>query len=160
MFEKSKKTWNFHIGIEESVNNLFFIFIEFQQQNQRGAQKSKIDFFCRLPVLSAQCVFGTEKYTDSGIFSNYSSDVYSQGYDWVKEGFRALTKDDIVQPYKSYEDFRKSNDGKDNGYNLYVFDIRYKKNFTNSQSIKVNFIFDDDFPIPAFVIGWMITLWC
>ena len=34
----------------------------------------------------------------------------------MKEGFRALTKDDVVQPYKSYEDFRTSNnDGKDIG---------------------------------------------
>ena len=43
----------------------------------------------------------------------------------MKEGFRALTKDDVVQPYISYEDFRTSNDGKDNGYKIYVIHIRY-----------------------------------
>ena len=51
-----------------------------------------------------------------------------------------MTKDDILQPYISEADFRRSNAAaNDIGYNLYVFDMRYKKNFTNSQPIKLEF---------------------
>ena len=84
------------------------------------------DTFCRLPVVSAQCVIGTEKYTDTGILLNYDDDDYSQGYHQIKEASRALTKDDILQSYITEEDFRTSNvRAADVGYNLYVFDIRY-----------------------------------
>ena len=101
------------------------------------------DTFCRLPVVSAQCIIGTEKYPDAGILINYVDDDYSQGYHQNKEAFKALTKDDILQPYISEADFRTSNvAANDIGYNLYVFDIRYQKNFTNSQPIKVEFKFE------------------
>ena len=45
----------------------------------------------------------------------------------MKEAFKALTKDDILQPYKSVNDIRSSDNVNDNGYNLNVFDIRYPK---------------------------------
>ena len=57
--------------------------------------------FCRLPVVSAPCIIGTEKYPDAGILLNYDDDDYSQGYHQIKEAFKALTKDDILQPYIS-----------------------------------------------------------
>ena len=58
-----------------------------------------------------------------------------------------MTKDDILQPYISEADFRRSNvAANDIGYNLYVFDIRYQRNFTNSQPIKVEFKFDGVVP--------------
>ena len=101
------------------------------------------DNFCSLPVVSAQCVTGTEKYPDACKLLNYADDDYSQGYHQYKEAFKALTKDDILQPYISEEDFRSSNAAaNDVGYNLYVFDIRYQKNYTASQPIKVEFKFD------------------
>ena len=99
--------------------------------------------FCRLPVTSAQCIIGTEKYPDAGTFLNYDDDdYYSQVYDQIQEAFGALTKDDFLQPYKSDHDFRSSNARADDvGYNLYVFDIRYQQIFTASQPIKVEFKF-------------------
>ena len=84
-----------------------------------------------------------KKNPDAGILLNYDDDDYSQGFDQTKQAFKALTKDDILQPYISEDDFRPSNvRTDDDGYNLYVFDIRSQKNFTNSQPIKVEFIFD------------------
>ena len=45
------------------------------------------------------------------------------------ETFKALSKDDILQPYMSEEDFRTSKVRvADVSYNLYVFVIRYQKN--------------------------------
>ena len=44
-------------------------------------------------------------------------------------------------------DFRSSNvRAVDVSFNLYFFDIRYQKNFTNSQPIKVEFMFDGVVP--------------
>ena len=74
---------------------------------------------------------------------NYVDDDYSQGYEQIKEVFRALSKDAILQPYISKHEVRSSNNGNAFGYNSYFFDIRYQKNFINSQSIKVDFQFDD-----------------
>ena len=88
--------------------------------------------FCRLPVTSGQCIISTEKYPDAGILLNFKYDDYSQGYAQIKPVFRASTKDDILQPYISYDDFRSSNGGNDIGYNLYVFDVRYQKKYTFS----------------------------
>ena len=67
---------------------------------------------------------------------NYNGDDYSEGYAPIKEAFRALSKDDILEPYISDNDFRSTSDGKNTEYNLYVFDIRYRKNYESSQPIK------------------------
>ena len=88
-----------------------------------------------------------KKNPDAGILLNYDDDDYSQGYNQIKEAFRALTKDDILQPYISHDDFRSSNVRVDDvGYNLYVFDVRYQQDFTASQPIKVEFKFDGVVP--------------
>ena len=56
---------------------------------------------------------------------------------------RALTKDDILQPTISLDDFRsfivKADDV---GYGLYVFHIKNQQNFTASQPFKVEFKLD------------------
>ena len=82
------------------------------------------DTFYRPLVTSAQCIIGTEKYPDGGILLNYNDDNYSQGYGQIKQAFKALTKDNLLQPYISDDDFRSSNDGNNIGYNIYAFDIR------------------------------------
>ena len=92
-----------------------------------------------MPVTSAQCIIGTEKYPDSATLLNYDDDDYSQGYGMVKEAFKALTKDNILQPYISEDDFRSDNNGNNIGYNIQVFDIRYQKNYQSGQSVKIEF---------------------
>ena len=129
------------MGSHENVNIRILIFIGFQQRDGQDSQSLINDTCCRLPVVSAQCVIGREKYPDSGILLNYDDDDddYSQGYHQIKEAFRALTKDIIVHPYLLDGDFRSSNLRADDvGFNLYVFDIRYQKYFNNSQPVKVN----------------------
>ena len=114
------------------------------------------DTFCRLPITSAQCVISTEKHPDSAIFLNYDDDDYNQGYGLIKEAFKALTKDDILEPYISDNDFRSSNDGNIIGYNLYVFDRRYQKNFESVQPMKVEFKFHG--VVPASIYGYALVL--
>ena len=125
------------------MNVPIWIIIGFQQQDRQDCQILNNDTFCRLPVVSAQGIIGTENYPDAGILLNYDDDDYSQGYHQNKETFKALTKDDILQPYISEECFRSSNAKIDVvGYILYVFDVRYQKKFTDSQPIKVEYKFD------------------
>ena len=153
----NQNLWNFELGSHENMNVPIWIIIGFQQRDRQDTQNLNIDAFCSLPVVSAQCIIGTEKYPDAGILLNYDDDDYSQGYHQIKEAYRALTKDDILQPYISEADFRRSIVAvNDIGYNLYVFDIRYQKNFTNSQPIKVEFKFDG--VVPNDINGYTLVL--
>ena len=139
----NQNRWNFELGSQGNMNVLIWIIIGFQQQDRQDSQNLNDDTFCRLPIVSAQCIIGTEKYPDTGILLNYDDDDYSQGYHQIKEAFKALTKDDILQPFISEDDFRSSNVRADDvGYNLCVFDLRYQKNLTASQPIEVEFKFD------------------
>ena len=87
----------------------------------------------------------------------YNDDDFSQGYSQIKEAFRVFTRDDILKPYISDKEFRSSNDGNNIGYNLYVFDIRYQKNFESSQPLNVEFIFDGVFSAGIHVYALVIT---
>ena len=79
----------------------------------------------------------------SSILIIYDDDDYSQGYDQSKQFFKALSKDYILQPYESDQDFRSLIVTVDDvGCILYDFDIRYQKNFTNSQPNKVELKLD------------------
>ena len=139
------------------MNVPIWIFIGFQQQDRQGSQNLNNDAFCRLPGVSAQCVIGTEKYPDASILLSFDDNDYAQGYHQIKEAFRALTKDDILQPYISEDDFRSSNVRADDvGYNLFVFDIRYQNNFKNSQPIKVEFKFGG--VVPNIINGYALVL--
>ena len=109
----------------------------FQQRDSQDSQKLNNDTFYRPPVLSDQCIIGTEKYPDSALLLNYDDDHYSQGYGRLKEAFRALTKDDVLRSHISDNEFRSSNDDDNIGYNLYVFDKRNQKNLEAAQPIKV-----------------------
>ena len=90
--------WTFELGTQEGINIPTWIFVAFQQNDRQHDQNSNNDTFVRPAVISAQVIIGTERYPDSGILLNYDDDNYSQGYGQIKEAFRALTKDDILQP--------------------------------------------------------------
>ena len=126
---KNQKRWQFHIGVEKGINIPIFIINSFQQQGRENSQNLKNDTLCRLPVTSAQCIIGTEKYPDTAIFLNCDDDDYSQGFGQIKEAFRALTKDDILKPFIAEHDFRSSNNGDNIEDNLFVFDIGYQIKF-------------------------------
>ena len=74
----NQNVWNFELGSQQNMNVPIWIIIGFQQQDRQGSQNLNNDTFCRLPVVSAQCIIGTEKYPDAGILLNYDDDDYSQ----------------------------------------------------------------------------------
>ena len=98
--------WTFELGTQEGINVPIWIFVNFQQSDRQHNQNLNNDTFYRMPITSAQIVIRTEKYPDSPILLNYDEDEFSQGYGQIKEAIRALTKDDILQPYISEDDFR------------------------------------------------------
>ena len=152
----TQNVWTFELGTQEGINIPTWIFVASQQNDRQHDQNLNNDTFVRLPVISAQVVIGTERHPDSGILLNYDDDDYSQGYGQIKEAFRASTKDDILQPYITEDDFRSSNNGNDIGYNIYAFDIRYQKNFENAQPVKVEFKFSEK--INAGIYGYALVL--
>ena len=152
----TQNLWTFELGTQEGINVPIWIFVAFQQNDRQNDQNLNNDTFYRPLVTSAQCIIGTEKYPDTSILLNYNDDDYSQGYGQIKEAFKALTKDNLLQPYISDADFRSSNDGNNIGYNIYVFDIRYQKDFQSSQPIKVEFKFDG--AVPAGIYGYALVL--
>ena len=101
--------------------------------------------------------YRTENNPDAGILLKYYDYEYFQGYSQSNESFRALTKDDILQPNISGNDFRTSNVRVDDvGYNFYVFDKRYQEKFTDSQAIKADFKFDGH--VPNDINGYALAL--
>ena len=150
--------WTFELGTQEGINIPTWVFVAFQQNDRQHDQNLNNDTFVRLPVISAQVVIGTERYPDSGILLNYDDDDdYSQGYGQIKEAFKALTKDDILQPFITEDDFRSSNEGNINSYNIYAFDIRYQKNFENAQPVKVEFKFSENIPAGIYWYALVLT---
>ena len=152
----TRNLWTFELGTQEGINVSIWIFVAFQQNDRQNNQNLNNDTFYRPLVTSAQCIIGTEKYPDSSILTNYNDDNYCQGYGQIKEAFKALTKDNILQQYISDNDFRSSNDGDNIGYNVYALDIRYQKNFESSQPINVEFKFGGI--VPAGIYGHALVL--
>ena len=101
--------------------------IGFQERDRQDSPNLNNDTFVDYLLLVLNIILELKKNPNSGILINYDDDDYTQGYSQIKEVFRALTKDDIFQPYISDDNFRTSNVRADDvGYNLYVFDKRYQ----------------------------------
>ena len=149
--------WTFELRTQEGIYVPIWVFVVFQQLDRQNDQNINNDTFVRLPVISAQVVIGTRRYPDTAILLNYNDDDYIQGYGQIKEASKALTKDDILQPYISEDDFRSSNDGDTIGNNIHAFDIRYQKNFESGQSVEVEFKFDGVVPGGIYGYGLVLT---
>ena len=145
------------MGSPESMNVPIWFIIGFQQRDRQNSQNLNNDSFCRLPVTSVQCITWAKSYPDAGILINYNDDDLGHGYAQIKEVFRALTKDDILQPHISKDVFRSSNAGVvELGCTFFLLDIRYQQNFTASEPVKVEFKFDG--VVPNDVNGYALTL--
>ena len=114
----SQSFWTFKLGVQEGINIPVWVHVVFQQSHRQRNQNLNNDTLYRLPVTSDQVVIGTEKYPDSAILLNYDDDQYSQANGQIKEAFRTLTIDNSVQPYKTEDVFRLSNDGDNIGFNI------------------------------------------
>ena len=89
------------MGTQEGIKVPICVIVAFKQNNRQNSQTLNNDSFYTPPATSAQWIFGTENYPDSGILINYDDDHYSQGNDQVKEAIRAPTQEDVLNPYIS-----------------------------------------------------------
>ena len=74
VFMKEVNTQNlctFQVGTEEAIILPTWTKISFQQRDRQDSQNLNNDTFYLLPLTSAQCIIGTEKYPDSCIFFNF-----------------------------------------------------------------------------------------
>ena len=72
---KEVKTQNIiELGTQEGKNISIWIIVGFQQKDRQDSQNLDNDTFCRTPVTSAHCIFGTENYPDSAISLKYDDD--------------------------------------------------------------------------------------
>ena len=160
VFMKKMKTQNFstfEIGVREGINVPIWIYVVFQQSDRQHNQNLNNDTFYRMPITSCQCIIGTEKYPDNAILLNYNDNDYSQGYGQIKEAFKALTKDIILQQYTTENDSRSSNERDNIGYIIRSFDIRYPKNFESVQLSKIEFKLDGIAPIGIYGYALVLT---
>ena len=58
----------FELGTQEGINVPIWVIVSFQLRYRQDSQNLNVDNFYRLPVTSAQCIIGTEKYPDSAFF--------------------------------------------------------------------------------------------
>ena len=160
-FTKEVNTQNFftfELGAQEGVNVTIWIIIGFQQGKRQDSENLNNDTFYRPSVPSAQCILGTEKYPDSAFFWNFDDDDdFSQGCGQIKQAFKALTKDDILNCYRSDHDFRPCNEGNNIGYKLYVFDIRYQKHLESAQPNNVEFLPSENIPTGKYGYALVLT---
>ena len=82
--------------------------MSFQQKVGQDSIKLNNESFHRPPVPTSQCIVLTKNYTVVGSLLKYDDDDDSQGYAQIKEKFRALRKDDILNPYISDHNFRST----------------------------------------------------
>ena len=52
----NQNVWNFELVSHENMNVPIWITIGFQQRDRQDNQNLNNDNFCRLPVVSAQCI--------------------------------------------------------------------------------------------------------
>ena len=154
VFMTENNTQNYGTFESGAQKNNFpvWIYVVFQQSEKQHDQNLNNDSFFRMPVPSAQCIIGTEKYPDSAILLSYDDNDSFQGYGQRKEAFRTLREDDLLQPYITEDDFRSSNDGDKIGYNMDSFDMNYQKNFESAQPVKVDYKIDG--VVPAGIYGY------
>ena len=117
---------NFELDSQENLKNPIWIIVAFQQRDRQDSQNFNIDTFCRLAITGAQCIIGAEKYPDAKTFLRYDDEFYFHGSGQKKEAVRALTKDAILQPVISAQDFRSFVEINDVGfiYMLSIYDIK------------------------------------
>ena len=70
----TQSIWTFELGNQEGVNVPIWVYVAFQRHDRQHDKTLNNDTFYRLPVTSAQCIIGTEKYPDSAILVSYDDD--------------------------------------------------------------------------------------
>ena len=150
----------FELGVGDGIDIPIYVIVGFMQRDQFNQQHQNNDTFYTPSVVNAQCIIGSEKFSDAGISCNYAIDQCSQAYGEIVSCFRHLARNNILQPYITRIDFITSNNYPDGnpGYKLYVFDIRHHQDYSSAQPIKERFDFGLAVPAATNLIGYALLL--
>ena len=129
----TNNNWTFELGSSgESTPN--FIIVGFQARNKSNSQTHDNAIFDRLPISSAVCKIGSEKYPDDEIECDYDRDKYDQAYYEIENFYSLKSETNILNPFIDLNKFRTN-------YNFYVFDLSKRKDNFDSQPIRLEFKF-------------------
>ena len=101
--------WLFDFGVGEEIALPVFVVVGLQQRDRLNNQLLSNDCFYRTPDKFAQCIIATENYPDAGKNSIYAEDNYRQVDSQIVSCFNLSTKDHILQPFLSQQDFTMNN---------------------------------------------------
>ena len=134
VFRKDVNTnnnWTFELG-SSGESTPSFIIVGFQARNKIDSQTQDNAIFDRLPVSTAVCKIGSEKYPDDGIECDYDRDKYDQAYSEIKNFYLLKSETNLLNPFIDLHKFRTN-------YNFYVFDLSKQKDNIASQPIRLEF---------------------
>ena len=87
-----------------------------------------------MPISSAVCKIGSEKFPDDGIECDYDRDKYDQAYSEIENFYTLHSQTNLLNPFIDLHKFRTN-------YNFYVFDLSKQKDQIASQPIRLEFKF-------------------
>ena len=102
---KTEKLWTLESGAQERIKVPIWNIVGFKQRDWQDLQSHINDTSYRPPITSTHFNIGSEKLPDSAILSNFEDDDYSPGCGRSKEAFRALTKNNRLNPFISDQFF-------------------------------------------------------
>ena len=121
-----------------------FIIVGFQARNKIDSQTHDNSVFDRLPISSAVCKIGSEKYPDDGIESDYDRDKYDQAYSEIENFYHLHSECNLLNPFIDLHKFRTN-------YNFYVFDLSKQKDQIASQPIRLEFKFSNQIDVADYI---------
>ena len=140
VFRKDVNTdnnWTFELGNAggtSGISSPTFVIVGFQARNKIDSQTHDNAVFDKLPISSAVCKIGSEKYPDDGIECDYDRDKYDQAYSEIENFYTLHSQTDFLNPVIDLHKFRTN-------YNFYVFDLSKQKDRIASQPIRLEFKF-------------------
>ena len=93
---------NSGLGHASKNNKLVFVTVGFKQRDRLNNQKLNNRIFETLPINSAHCKIGTEKYPDAVLKLLYGENKFRLGYGESVSFFKHIRKDYILQPYSTH----------------------------------------------------------
>ena len=142
---RQQSEWPFELSVGNVCDALIYNMINFKLIDRLNFQTLHNNCFYRPPVNLTQISTGIEKYSVVGIFFDHEIDKNCLQHDQIESWLRHLSKDDMLQQYVIQNTFwthhviAADDKTEDLGKNFSVFDIRYQRNFSPAQPVKVEF---------------------
>ena len=121
-------------GTESGTDVPIYVIVGFQSAARAGPnQEQNNAIFDRLDVIEASCNVGTVRYLEHEYQIYFERNKYNEPYNEIRRFYKDYIKGE-GSPYITFKDFKSL-------YNLWVFDLRARKDNPSAQPIQGNFKF-------------------